>query len=406
MALFDPDTMDTLMATAGNIINDFTAPDPKDPVIDKRADVSLREFMTAYTMLGDTASPITKTMRGLNHALKELPVGIKRAKGLKSRIFMVRPQFNLGLRNVLADRRMADLASSTQNSTNRFVRMTLDPRLGAIGDYDGKLIESGLVDNNNPFVSLVTNTFDTISGWPDSIVPIHTSAPGNVKEETIMVDGVTDFHGRFDLDITCWRIADDPLLKLMTTWARYPSLTYRGIMQPYYDFILADEFDYNTRIYQLILSEDGKYVKGIATTGASIPISIPDGSQFNVNTSTHEDPYDESGDKLTFRVASVGAIYNDPVSVLNFNLTVTYFHPGMKMLNRGMPLHGMIKIPDELKLFLNNDGLPRINLQTLELEWWIEKDKLRKAIAKLNKDGAPTEDSLLEQALGFAQSAL
>ena len=406
MSIFDPDTMDTVQATGVDFLNSIGLTDPKDTQITEKADISLKEFMTAYTMLGDTTSPITKTMRGLNHALKEMPVGVKRSKGLKSRILMVRPQFNMGLRNILADRRMADLASTSADSTNRFVRLTLDPRLGAIGDYDGKKVTSGLVDNNNPFISLITNTFDTISGWPDSIVPIHTSAPGNVKEETIMVDGVTDFHGRFDLDITCWRIADDPLLKLMTTWARYPSLTYRGVMQPYYDFILADEYDYNTRIYQLILSEDGKYVKGIATTGASIPISIPDGSQFNVNTSTHEDPYDESGDKLTFRLASVGAIYNDPVSVLNFNLTVTYFHPGMKLLNRGMPLHGMVRIPDELKLYLNNDGLPRINLQTLELEWWVEKDKVRKAIAKLNRNGAPSENPLFDAAKEYVSGFL
>ena len=357
--------------------------DSNDKLIADKSDVSLREFMTAYTMLGDTASPITKTLRGLNHALREMPVGVKLSKGLKSRVFVVRPQFNLKSRNLLADRRMGDLLSNTENSTNRYVRMMLDPRLGTLGD-NGKVLKSGLVDNNNPFISLITNTFDTISGWPDSIVPIHTSTPGNVKQETIMVDGVTDFHSRFDLDITCWRLADDPLLKLMTTWARYPSLTYRGIMQPYYDFILADEYDYNTRIYQLLLSEDGKFVKGIATTGASIPIAIPDGSQFNINTGASEDPYDEAGQKMTFRVASVGAIYNDPVSVLNFNLVSTYFHPGMKMLNRGNPLHGMEKIPEELRKYLNNDGYPKINLQTMELEWFVESYKLKRAIKKLN----------------------
>jgi len=280
----------------------------------------------------------------------------------------------------MADRKMTHLLSDIASSTQRYVRLTLDPRLGTLGD-NGVILESPLVDNNNPFISLLTNTRVSITGWPDSIVPTHTSAPGVYKEESIMVDGITDFQGRYELDLTFRRVEDDPIMKLFTTWGRYPSLTYRGIMQPYYDFIRADEYDYNTRIYQLMLSDDGKYVKEIASTGASFPIAMNDGGVFNFDSV--EDPYDDGGETSSFRFASVGAIYNDPITVLNFNLVTTYFHPGMKLMNQGRRGHGMVKIPQELMKALNNRGYPRIDLNTLELEWYLEKEIIDAKVKEL-----------------------
>ena len=333
--------------------------------------VPLDEFFGANTPLGDPSTAHTDMLRTSNITAMGFKLGMELVEDYKSIIFITRPQFNLKGRNLIQDRKMSELLDKNPNSIGRWVRMTCDPRLGTIGD-SGTVLESDLIDNNNPFIPIVTNSFVSMSGWPDTVTDLHVSEAGRMKEETMMVDGVADFYGKFDLDIEFKKIKGDPLMKLFSTWIRYPTLTYLGRMFPYYDFIRADEYDYNTRIYKLLLSKDGKYVRKIACTGASVPTTLPDGTEFN-DSGYDTGPTEALGETHTIKFASVGAVYNDPITVLNFNKTVGYFSPDMKKVNSGED-GGMVKVPFNLRKELSNHPtLPRINPYTLELEYYIEK---------------------------------
>lgn len=373
--------LDAAMTSSGslNIYHKNIGSQVPGPDISK---ININQFIKAYTHMGDTTTGVTDVLRGITSGLTGIPSGVAKTANFKSKIFVVRPQLNLSSENLGQDRHLADLLSNVPNSMANYVRMMLDPRLGTIqGDrYTGngggsspRKLSSKLVDNECPFIPVLTNTYESISGWPESVAKTHTSSPGMIGEETIMVDGRMEFRGRFELDIAFKKIRTDPIIKMFNIWLKYPGLGYMGTIYPYFDFIRADEYDYNTRIYQLLLSEDGKYVKKIASTGVSIPISLPDGGEFNIGSD--DGPFEGLDDTHVIRFASVGALYNDPVSILNFNKVSTYFSMDMKMLNQGSTNHNLEPVSDQFKELYSNWSYPRINLHTLELEWWIDKGK-------------------------------
>ena len=121
-----------------------------------------------------------------------------------------------------------------------------------------------------------------------------------------------------------------------------------------------------------IKGKDGKYVKKIAATGASVPISIPDGASFN-DSGAEKGLLNSMDETQTVKFACVGAIYSDPILILTFNKTVGYFNPAMVDVNKGK-LGDMLKVPHNLKDELSSfPTYPRIDPYTLELEYYIDK---------------------------------
>jgi len=340
--------------------------------------VNLETFLDYNTQMGNPTRVLTDHLKFLNTALQQGTAGHQQNQDFKSLTFFTRPQLNLQSRQLLQDRKMGNLLNSRSNSMSRYIRMMLDPRLGAIGDDTDGLLGSDLIDNNNVFIPFATNSYKSNSGWPDTVAPTKSTTPGRLKEEFAYIDGVTDMYHKFDLDVVFRNSQEEPAQQLFDTWIRNASLTFQGKMFPYYDMIKANEMDYATRIYKLILTPDGKFVKKIASTGASFPVAISDGAVFNDSDANNR--LEKTGDDFTVRFVSMGAIYNDPITLMNFNLAVGYFHPGMQMLNDGRRGHGMMQIDNDVKGLVFKQRYPRINLFTLELEWYIEQDLFEEAV--------------------------
>ena len=369
--------------------------------VDKTKEMDLYQHLKYKTFIGDYREAMFKILHGIspNNQIGVLTAGLANPAGLKPKVFMTRPQLKLDTRNLLQDRKMSVYIRNKTSSDNKIIgsfedyaRLMLDPRLGTIGDYNGDILNSPLVNNHNAFIPLLTNSIEGITGWPDTVAPVKTSTPGVMKEESAMIDGNADFLGKFDLNVTFRRLEGNPVLKLLKLWVRYPSLTFTGVMQPYYDFIRADEYDYNTRIYEFILAKDGETIQEVACTGASFPNTVSDSAVFNV--SSVDNPLDEGGDSLTFNFTSIGAIYNDPITLLNFNIVGGIFHPGLRLLNKGSKNHGLSKIPKELWHALS--GYPRVDLETMKLEYWIETPKLNTVIKSITGDKG---ESIVEEAI-------
>jgi hypothetical protein len=139
-------------------------------------------------------------------------------------------------------------------------------------------------------------------------------------------------------------------------------------MVPYPEFVVANEVDYQCRIWRLILDKSKRYVKKIGCAVAAYPISDAMGNAFNFST---EVPYSDATDQISVPFRCLGVDYQDPILYTEFNLTVQYFNPAMADGRRESIYHKLTQV--ELDSF-NFVGYPRIHPQTLELEWWVSRE--------------------------------
>lgn len=353
----------------------------------------LETFMS-LTSLGSLDSPISNTLYGIDHQnMKNMVPENRDSYGLA---FFTRPCLNLTNLNIRNVPKLYDLLTTNRKSIQRFVRCTLDPRLArsqpeplinlkenfgtGADDLNFKLevTSSPLVDENMPFIPILTNTLKSMSGWPDTVLPTFTSKEGVRREQWAMGDGCVDFYEAWDMDCTFRNIRDEPLIMMFEAWIRYISMVHEGMMSPYMDFIIENEMDYNTRVYRLVLDESKTFVKKIAATGASFPISVPNGKFFDYED---EEKYNRSTRDINIRFKCMGAEYNQAILVHEFNQTVGIFNTRVWKMLSGTYGNGngsgLVKIPFGILKFFNNRGYPLINKNTLELEWYVSSTSKR-----------------------------
>jgi len=334
---------------------------------ENRVTDSLDGFIESTQPVGSVDKAIGNNLWGINH--RKIKGIIPENKDNQGYTFFTRPQLNLSTLNLENYRHFYSLLTTKETSIHRYVRCMLDPRLMSGGGKEW--FTCPLVDPYNAFIPVLTNTLKTISGWPDVVNSSYISKAGVRKEQFAMVDGTVDIYEAFDLDVTFNNMREEPLSLMFDTWLHYMSAAFEGVLMPYMDFITENELDYNTRIYRIVLTEDKKFVKKIAATGASYPLNIPTGKFFDA---TDERPFSDQTKDVTIRFKCVGAMYNDDILIKEFNATASIFNPDMRKLNKGDTSHSLERIPDSLLLRLNYRGYPRINPDTYEFEWWASKD--------------------------------
>lgn len=369
---------------------------------------SVDEIM-ANTPIGSISRAIGNSLYGIN--LRGTPPPLPMSKNHYGYVFFTRPQLNFSIYNISNFTPFYSLLTNNRISIPRYVRLMLDPRLAQLGfnkENAGLDIKTGsepgltcpFVNPTSAFIPIMTNTITTMSGWPDLTIPIYTSAAGAYNEEFTAVDGATNNFEAFDIDATFQNVKGDILIYMMYFWMKYSSLVFEGILNPYLDFILENEIDYNTRIYRLVLDNTKRYVTYIACTGASFPVNVPSGNLFDFN---RDSPLNTKNQDLSFRFRSNGFLAFEDIIKYEFNEVTTIFNPSFKKLlqddldyngfqtERDDPEfvyvnNGLVKIPPNLGAVLQNSGNPRlsslynrityratpwINLYTNELEWWV-----------------------------------
>jgi len=311
------------------------------------------------TMVGDVRSAIGAALYGINHRQTPGAVPINRdGNGLT---FFTRPQLNLTDDNASVLRTMVPLLTTEPESIQRMVRKLLDPR-----QQD---LPCSLVDDKLAFIPILTNHLLSCSGWPDPSLDVHTSKPGVYKEEFSLYDSVTDKYSSWNLSTTFRNMVGDPIGLILQTWLDYGSAVFRGDMTPYADFIASNTYDYNTRIYRLVLDRNRRLVQKIACTGASIPLNNPQGNSFNFE---HDRPINQGNDQIQVNWRCIGYQYNDHILVREFNAAVGIFNPAMRDANYYLD---MVQVPEAALLLFNNMGYPRIDPDSLELQWWVSQDQ-------------------------------
>ena len=340
----------------------------------KREMINMEEFLNLYDPLNTRDSAISNTLKGLDLTNSRPYLG-RDTKGL-GLIFITRPQLNLTEFNLLNDSIFSNWLSTDLLSIPAYSRLMLDPRLSTLGDigpnYNKRTkLLSPLVDTRNPFIPLVTNTVDKVTGWPDRALSTKSMTPGLMGEVYSFVDSSYHYFKNFKLNFVFDNIPGSPVISLFELWKLYQSQLFRGIVGRYPDLQLENESDFDTKIYHIVLDSTQTYVVEIGAVGVAKPINVPIGERFDYDRSR-----DNSNqiDKVSITMDCTGVDYNYPKSMDSFNYHVSSFHPEMKKLNDTGKNSKMVKISKLEQTLFKNRVYPRINIDTGEFEWWVDKD--------------------------------
>mgnify|MGYP001388152146 CR=1 FL=1 len=340
-----------------------------------------------------TSRALTDTVYGINH--RQTPLAIPMNKDHYGFTFFTRPQLNMQHDNLTAIRRFVRLLNNNPLSIERVIRCYLDPRL-QVGLYHPNIepipaIECPLVDKEQVFIPLLTNTLLNISGWPDISSPIWTAKDGPYKESYSLVDGNITNYQSYNVTANFRNVKTDPITKLFSYWTEYQSAVFEGVMTPYGDMIFENEIDYNTRIYRITLDPSKQIVRNIACCGAAFPISDPIGAIFDYSS---EKPYNDANAEISISFQCMGFWYNDDIIIESFNKAVRYFHSGMYPDKKDSY---MKMIPYAMLPLFNNRGYPYIDPKSMQLQWYVTKQVYEAKLAAY-KDF----DKMLDGALGLA----
>lgn len=333
--------------------------------------------ITRHTGIGDLSTAYSNMLYGINHRGLGNPIISNRDNsGLT---FFTKPDCNLTYDNLAANRMLTPLLTSKKDTLQRYIRSCLDPRgtAGARargGEVSSAAVDCPFVDAQMPFIPLLTNNLISLSGWPDIAPQTYTSKPGIREEAWRMIDGTARVNAPFDLTANFRNIVGDPISALFSAWLQYSTSVYLGDMVPYPDYIVQHKIDYTCGIWRLILDPGRRYVQKIAKTIA-FPYTVPTGAAFNF---VGDETFQQSTDQINVQFACMGADYNDPILIYEFNELVAMFNADLKIVSvndDAIQIQGRSNYVQVSAGFLksaNYHGYPLINEYTNELCWFLK----------------------------------
>ncbi len=285
-------------------------------------------------------------------------------------IFITKPNCNLSDENCLSDPTgvFQELVGKNRLSVEGIVRATLDPDLHLSKTGDESI--SDLVDREDPFIPLLSNTIQKASGFPDEVTSVKVTEPGIYGQTRTYIDGMPDIYSSYDTEFTVRNIRGMAAQELIYYLTKYYKNVKMGYMMPHLKNMLSKTEEYTVRIYRLVMSADWKKVEYMYYSGGSKVMNLPTGKIFNYN---NELLYSEEFNDLELRFKNDGAKYlrPTPMNCRVFNEHLAIANVGMRKLIREGDGSMMRKLrPVEYKLF-RLGTYPLINPATRELEWYV-----------------------------------
>ena len=311
--------------------------------------------------LGSVKAGLSRSLYGINFAGTGNMIPINRDHaGLT---FFTKPLLNLSTGNLRNNRIMAQLLNKDPQSVHRLIRCSLDPQIFK-GDRPYEFT-SPFVDNNSPFIPLLSNYLVNMSGWPDLDSQTFTSSSGNWREEYSFVDGIVKDYRTWDATCSFKNLDGNIITNLFFYWIMYQaSVAAVGDMLPYPLFNYSNEVDYNTAIYRINLDVTKTRLTGIAKTIA-FPLSCPLGAQFDFDNS---EDHIKSNDQVSITFRCHGAEYNDDILIHEFNRCTELMNSSFVGRDREL---NYVLLPKATYTLFNGLAIPRINPDTYEMEWWV-----------------------------------
>lgn len=308
---------------------------------------------------------------GLNRLPNISPLPLHReSQGL---VLFTRPNLNLSYDNIALVRSMAHFLTQDPTSYQYAIRMMLDPTTYS----EVTAPASPLVDARMPYLTLLSNSVQTMSSPPDIGINIYASPEGAAKEVWIMNDSICDYNGKYDLTLTFNNYKGNAVPAMIQLWLTYMSALRVGPCVPHPQQRAQNEMDYFTRIERYKLDIHGRKIVQWFHTGAAVPTNCSMGAPFGYN---REESQEFENKQFSVQFAAVGAVYNDPIQLLEFNLRIQAWCADMQDAKRESKF---TKVPYAYRAACNFNGYPRINLANMELEWWVDKNEYQNLIKGL-----------------------
>lgn len=334
--------------------------------------------------LGNLQSASYALLHGLNttNALPSLPINTD-SQGI---VLFTRPNMNLSYDNVIMHRTMTFLADPRPDSIGNYIRCLMyEKGFDPVGDAN----RSTIINDKLGFMPPLSTLLLTMSEPPDYVADLYTSKSGFGKEEISFIEARPNINSAYDLSLTFANIEGNVIKAIFAVWAEYAARVFEGSMLPFPSNILAHRIDYQTRPYRIILDRANRYVQEIYAPFAAFPYSIPYGSNMGYNA---KETFNTNANEIRLNFRAIGAIYNDPRLIKDFNKVTTNFNPDMRPGSRS----NLIKVTGEknnvdLKQLFSYHCYPYINETTYELEWWTERslyDTLIKLLERPKKTPA------------------
>lgn len=362
---------------------------------DHNSAIVSKKLASVYTRagLGDPKSKYSNALYGIN--LNGSALALPENKDNQGLNFFTRPRFNLTYDNAKVSRILLPFVTGGETTLQRALRVLLDPvsenggsnelhfrggfpLAGGGGKYSKSIIvpqvKSPLVDRKSPFIPLLSNLLVSLTGWPDETMDTYTSEAGVGRETFSISDSYTRNYGEFDLTATFRNPEGDPVTALIRMMMEYMNRVHDGSMSPWPDSLMETEIDYQTRIFRIILDSSKTKVQKIGSATAGFPLGNPLGAAFNYNK---DKPYNEENSQVTVPFRCVGAEYNDPILITEFNDISFMFNPELersvqnKGISNNMPY---LKVSAADKGIFNYRAYPVIDEETWEMQWWVSRE--------------------------------
>lgn len=343
---------------------------------------------------GNSKSTLSNIFTGFNHRMAPLYV----PKNVENTgfTFFTRPDCNFNKQNMEASRKLLEVQRSGRGSQSAAIIGMLDP-LNEWLLLDKKHIQLGapfnkevLFDNKCAFMPILSNLLMSLSGFPDSTLDVWTSEEGLIREQVVYADSIYEVNNAFNISATFRNIDGDPITTYLNFMVDYISGVKRGWYIPRADNLFQRAVDYQTRVYRLIMDPTKRYVRKFGIINAMFPITDAMGAAMNINGFN---PIVTDTDQISVQFSAVGAYYNDPIIIQEFNDVVCTFNPDMlpyndyttEYLPEGKDFMRQLT-RDEIGMF-NYRGYPRIDPNTYELTWWIYSDQYETIMSEVKRNG-------------------
>lgn len=322
----------------------------------KDSETALSKLKRIGGMASITAAN-SSNLYGINH--RGMSLATSRNVDHQGFTFFTRPDLRLSYDNLIQDRNFSLMLNDEDESIWRYVRATLAPR------ESKHLYPSPFVDQTNPFIPILTNNLESISGWPENQVDPWTSDAGAYNEQTSQADGFADDFSASDISATFRNQVQDPINRLFHVWTRYSMLVHEGVLDPFIYNIIHNVIDYNTRIYRIVTDPTKQFIQHIAACGAAFPLNSNLAAKFDFSK---DRPYSEENDKVTIQFRIIGKIYDDPILFKEFNDLVVGYNSKMADSTRAKHYK---RLPNDMLKAFNCVGIPHINLNNGRLDWYV-----------------------------------
>lgn len=242
--------------------------------------------------------------------------------------FITRPRLCLTAPNLQANRFMQLFNTTKADSIQFAIRCLLDTKFSSPFRSDGittsSINQSPYFDPYNPFIPILSNTLQDMSGSPSQhIEPISTEG-GYFSEDMRIAIGSDRYNKSFDVSMTFTDIEGGLVDTLFKLWMTYIDLVTVGECMAYPEDIVHQRLNYTVSIYRFLTDPTNRFIEGCAKYTGCFPIDRPAGARYDISRSER---YVEAAKNFTIQFVCNKFEENDPIILLEFNTLMQRYCP-------------------------------------------------------------------------------